>query len=363
MAKTGLIIGSDLSRHYRKAVFIKALTNKLPLTVVDVENEHNQWRFFKALWRDGRHSDFVVIMQPAQFFVWMVLLFKFFSFSHAKLIFDTHISIYDTFIGDRQLAGRFSLKAIYYYLLDFLSCFLADALVFDTALHRDYFVKTFFISNKKLKLVIPVCVDVDFVAAQKQAFDLSSSSPKTKFEVLFFGLFIPLQGVPQIIEAAHLLRNESKIHFTLIGAGQTKEAAVAQAGYFNLKNLDFIKRVSYQELFPYIFAADVCLGIFGQTDKAARVIPNKLLESMAAGKITITGTNLEIAAAFVDGKELILCPMGDAAALASKIKQVADQPERYHSIGLAAEQKIRSSRSLESLEKNYLLPLWQWLKI
>jgi glycosyltransferase involved in cell wall biosynthesis len=302
-------------------------------------------------------------MQPAQFFVWTVLVFKLFSFSSAKLIFDTHISIYDTFIGDRQLAGRFSLKAVYYYLLDFLSCFIADALIFDTALHRDYFVKTFFIPTTKLKLVVPVCVDLDFVAAQKQSWLAAVPAAKTKFEVLFFGLFIPLQGVPQIIEAAHLLRDDLRIHFTLIGAGQTKAAAVAQAEKLNLPNLEFIKRISYQELFPYIFKADVCLGIFGQTDKAARVIPNKLLESMAAGKITITGSNPEIATAFIDGQELLLCPMGDAAALAAKIKQVADQPERYYPLELAAEEKIKATRSLTALEKIYLAPFWQWLKI
>ncbi len=58
----------------------------------------------------------------------------------------------------------------------------------------------------------------------------------------------------------------------------------------NSKNIDFIPHwVPYEELPDYVSKADVCLGIFGDTEKAQRVIPTKAIDALALQKPLVTG--------------------------------------------------------------------------
>jgi glycosyltransferase involved in cell wall biosynthesis len=58
-----------------------------------------------------------------------------------------------------------------------------------------------------------------------------------------------------------------------------------------LQNVEFIEFLEQKELTQYIHHADICLGIFGETEKAKRVIPNKVYEAMAMKKPVITGNS------------------------------------------------------------------------
>ncbi len=71
------------------------------------------------------------------------------------VIWDAFYSIYDAYVYDRQLVKPRSLKALYYWLLEWLNCRLADKILVDTNAHIDYFVKTFKVRpNKFIKVLI-----------------------------------------------------------------------------------------------------------------------------------------------------------------------------------------------------------------
>jgi len=109
-----------------------------------------------------------------------------------------------------------------------------------------------------------------------------------KFIIGFHGKFIPLQGVQYIIKAAHLLADNEDIFFSIIGNGQTFKEATALAKKLNLKNIHFHGKLALEELPSHLRQFDVCLGIFGNTPKTQRVIPNKVYESIAMARPIIS---------------------------------------------------------------------------
>ncbi|MEK7583051.1 MAG: glycosyltransferase [Patescibacteria group bacterium] len=112
---------------------------------------------------------------------------------------------------------------------------------------------------------------------------------------------IPLQGVPYIRKAAEILRGDHDISFRIIGDGQW---------------------VPYEDLPNLIRAADACLGIFGDTDKTLRVIPNKVYEAIAMAKPVISSDTPAIRELFTDRENILLCRRADPEDLAEKILEL-----------------------------------------
>ena len=60
--------------------------------------------------------------------------------------------------------------------------------------------------------------------------------------------------------------------------------------------------------------------MFGTSDKAARVVPNKVFQCAAAGRAVITARTPALTRAF--GDALVTVPPGDAAALADAVRKL-----------------------------------------
>jgi glycosyltransferase involved in cell wall biosynthesis len=246
-----------------------------------------------------------------------VILAKFLT--KKPVIFDAFTSIYDSMVYDRQLARPGSLMAEYYWLLDWASCKLANKILLDTNANIEYFVKNFKINRSKFLRV--------FVGSDNEVFyPLEQKSKHDYFLVHFHGYYIPLQGIEYIIRAAKILEKEN-IKFNLIGRGQIYENIRKLAEELKVENINFIDSVPYEELKNYIAEADICLGIFGVTEKAQRVIPNKIYEYLAVGRPVITGDSPSIRELFNDQQEIVFCKMGDAEYLAKKILELKENSQ------------------------------------
>ena len=141
------------------------------------------------------------------------------------------------------------------------------------------------------------------------------------FIIEFHGNYIPLQGIQYIIMAAKIIQDKGidEIYFKIIGKGQTYKKVRELANDLELQNIKFIERVAIEKIVEFIKEADVCLGIFGDTDKTTRVIPNKVYEAAAMAKPIITADTPAIHELFTDRENILLCKRANSQDLADKI--------------------------------------------
>lgn len=348
--KKVLIIGSYNNNYQRNKVLISIFNSQFDTKEININPKglKKYFDFLKLIIKHGRKQDYIFLIQPAHKFAFELLFFKLF-FSKKKVILDAFTSIYDSFVFDRKLVAKYSIKAIYYYTLDYLLCYIADIIVFDTIEHEKYFADKFKIKKNKHKYILPVSVDLDFYHNIKKSDNLNIF-PIDKFNILFYGYYIPLQGIEYIIKAANILAKEKNIRFILIGSGQTRQEINKICKELELNNICFFDRIPFEDLISYIKAADLCLGIFGKTDKAKRVIPNKVLDYMACNKIVISGRSEVMEEFFEDNHDIVYSDMADAEDLAKKILFVYNNHLSLEYIGSNAKSKISKHFSKESLQ-------------
>lgn len=232
------------------------------------------------------------------------------------IIFDVFISLYDTYVFDRELIKKNSLKAYWFFLLDKVSCMLSDAILFDTKEHIRYFHKTFGVDRAKCHRVW-AGTDTRIFKPHKRV--------TNKWIAYYHGKFIPLQGVPVIIQAAKLLKNRD-IEFHLLGDGHDYEKVRRMLKREKLSKLHVFPRVKYEELPGKAANASVFLaGPFGKSSKAARVIPNKAYEALSMKLPTIIA-DTKATRELLSDKDCIFCKRQNPRELAEKILWVKAHP-------------------------------------
>lgn len=240
----------------------------------------------------------------------------------ALLLFDPLVSIVETIL-DRDLLDSASSRLTLLVRLERYLFGLPDVRLADTTIHRDA-MATQTLTSDRPWWVIPASAPSLFrrLAAPYQR------AGQDSFRVLYFGQYIPLHGLETVLAAAHRLHGRPDIQFELVGTGQTYDTMCRLAAELGLRNVHFISEWLRPERLAveHIRRADVCLGVFGQQPKAARVVPQKIYAALASGRTVITADTPAVHELLTPGDELWTIPAGDAEALAAAIGRLADQP-------------------------------------
>jgi glycosyltransferase involved in cell wall biosynthesis len=241
------------------------------------------------------------------------------------VLWDQFLSIYDTVVDDRHKVPRHHPLAKVLYAWEWLACRAADRVLMDTRAHARYVVDTFGVA--------PEHVEAVWVGAETAVFRPAVSRPngvRDGLRVLFYGQLIPLHGVETIVRAARLVR-DLPITFVLIGSGQEEGLVRRLLEEEPLPSLEWHPWVDYERLIEAIEDADVCLGVFGRSQKAARVIPNKVFQIIAARRPLITQDSPAIRELF-DGASpgVRLVPPGNPQALAGALTAMLAEEQRPH---------------------------------
>ena len=224
---------------------------------------------------------------------------------------------------------------------------LPDMVLADSIQNAEYYAATFSLRQSNIT-TINVGADEDvFYPLQ-----LETKRSTKALNILFFGTFIPLQGAEYIVQAAKLLEREN-VSFKFIGTGQTLPQVKGLAEQLSTCNTEFVDWVEYNALPEEIARADICLGIFGVTEKSDRVVPNKVYQCIAMGKPVITADTAATRTVFGNRQNALLCVPGDGGAIAESIMEMIHDPRLRGEIGEGALKLFRKEFTKNRLGQEF----------
>ena len=275
----------------------------------------------------GLDVEAVIVGYPGHFLVPFGRLLA--TFRGSRLVFDPLVSLLDTFAGDRGLVRSDTAEATGIRVVDEVAFRLPALVLADTWAHAAYYQRTFGLPRERLAVVPVGALPEPGVDAMSPT--TGAGRPLT---VLQYGKWSPLHGADVVIDAAVLLREEP-VRFVLVGEGQLSGELRARISAAGLSNVDWLGALPRAELRRRTLAADVCLGVFGRSEKAGRVVPNKVYDALACGRPVVTADGDGAREWLRDGEDALLVPAGDAAALAARLRRLLDADERAR-LGRAA---------------------------
>lgn len=254
-------------------------------------------------------------------------------FQKKPICIDAFFPLYDAYVKDRKVVSKYSVRGLVYRWLDIWNLKLASVVITDTEQHRTYWKQ----------LWEEVNVAVVPVGAHTEAFFPIKSESKSKtdnFLVTFHGSYIPLQGIEKIVDAAEILKEEKNITFRFIGRG--KLFPVIQQRILDKQlGIELLPWLTTAELNVKLNEADVVLGVFGDTEKTDRVVPNKVFQGIAVKKPVITKDTVAIREIFTT-EELLLCE-NNPASIASSVRYLYENESKRQVLADRGHERFRSS--------------------
>lgn len=159
--------------------------------------------------------------------------------------------------------------------------------------------------------------------------------------VLYYGNFIPLHGLEYVLRTIAALPTD-RFQFTFIGDGEARPGIEQLARELDVHSrIRWLDGMTPAELREHIVAADVVLGIFGESPKARSVLANKVWQGLSVGRYVITRTSDALAELrpVVGREQLIEVDPSDGRALERALQACADrvQSEEYPDYSASAD--------------------------
>ena len=244
------------------------------------------------------------------------------------LVLDAFLSPYDTVVGDRALLDAESLPARGLFRLEKTALRLADLVLTDTRAHSEFMARTFGVPLQRF-LSVPVGslvrAPVRVPVAAQVGGGGTAGEERTTFTAFFCGTFVPLQGVPYILDAAQLAPD---LRFHIVGDGPDGPMVAEEVERRGMGNVVLDRRfIARDELERRLGEADAVLGVFGSTAKSLRVVPCKVYDGLAAGLPVVTGGGPGADELLTDGRNALLVDRNDPAALVAALRRLRDEPD------------------------------------
>lgn len=275
-------------------------------------------KVFRACFREAAP---VYVPYPSLFFLYFVSLLP--SKLRPFCIADAYISVWDSMFRDRGGAQSDGFIAGLVRRIEARSLRAAAVVLVDTQANKTMFIESFGLSADKV-LSLPLAIDDKFFNPIGPVESVKKDSVIT---VLFVGTLIPLHGISVLLDAVRLLSLDKRFSFRFVGDGQLSGEVEAFVEKYQLPQFVWLRAwCSLEQIACEISNADICLGVFGGAEKAARVLPFKLYMYLAAGRAVITQALLSVPESTPFPPVLTVAPV-NAESLADAILKLADDVE------------------------------------
>ncbi len=247
----------------------------------------------------------------------LLFLAPFVSWRGTPVIWQVFISPWDTAVNDRRMISRWNPIAWKLYAWEWLAARVATRSFLDTAVHARRFERLMGLERGSVGNV-PLGTD----PAQ---FPPRTGKPTvhSPLRIFFYGQYIPLHGLGTIVRAAKLLEQRGvSATWELAGTGQEHARITELIERLDVRSVKQIGWVAAEEIPARIHAADVGLGIFGTSEKALTVVPNKAYEIAATQTPIISGDTPALAEFAPAHPWVIRVTPGDPVALADAVERI-----------------------------------------
>ena len=253
------------------------------------------------------------------------------------VVFNPLVSLADTFVADRGRFRQDSLPARALAAIDRRALRTADLVVADTRANAEHL--------NQLAGLLRERVEVCFVGAEERLFR-PGWARREPFTCLFVGKLIPLHGIETIVAAA---RRAPEVQLRFVGSGQLEHLLRDLP-----PNVERIPWVDYERLPDELHRAGCALGIFGTSDKARRVIPNKAFQALSCATPLVTADTPAARELLTHQESALLVPPGDPDALAAAIQRIAGEADLAQKLSDGGLSAYRQHASEEVLGRRWL---------
>lgn len=156
---------------------------------------------------------------------------------------------------------------------------------------------------------------------------------KDSFKIVHFGSLGLANGAHSIIESAKLLKDREDIEFLFVGGGSTEQDLVDEVEKNNLKNVKFLGKFPMTDVSEIVNFSDVSMISFLDIPILYTNSPNKLFDSLSAGKpiiVNSAGWTKDIAEKYHCGYYV---NPNRPEELVQKVLHLKDNPELVNSMG------------------------------
>lgn len=282
------------------------------------------WRVLRAYWvltlkfMRLKRFDILFVGYPGHYDVFLARLLAWVR--GVPLVWDVFNSLF-LIVSERGIDRDHPFTVRMIRSLEKIACRLPDMLILDNQLFIDWFCLTHKLKPDRFRVVPIVADDRNFKPIE------TSINGGGKFNVIFYGTYIPNHGVDTIVHTAKLLQDDPEIHFEMVGIGPERDQAVRLARELQLKNITFYDWIEPTELAKLIARAEVVLGAFGTTRQLELTNNTKIYEGFAMQKAVVSGASPAIPQPVENEVHLLLCRRGDPQSLAESILRLKADPD------------------------------------
>lgn len=292
--------------------------------------------------RNHKNADLIIVGDDSPGLVILIQLI-----SGKKIIYNALCSVYERLIISRNLASKFSLKAFYYWLLDFLACHLSFLVMLESQQQIDYFNKLFKVPKKKCFLA--------WTGTDEEVFYFDPNIKKfDEFTVIFRGRLLPEAGAEYVVMAAKKMENQG-VQFIMHSFGQELKKIQALIDKLKPMNLKLIAEfLPDEQLRELMQKSHLSLGQLSAHERLNRTIPHKAYETIALKLPYLTARNPAIMELLKESETCLACNPADADDLAAKILWAKEHPQELAAIAENGHRLYASQLATQILAQNLI---------